>query len=292
MRAHRALTVVGLVVASLALSVSPAEAQPDLQERVLTWDAAAARLGLAGSLWEPAETGGLPRSSRITVFAGNITVADGSVAGGDTYASVAYASARRSLRISQKWAGTGWAKQPTLSPRMAKVRSAVIPLGLPGTTTSVTADVYANCFPQPPNRRPRPVPTRFRCTRADVLRTGGVLTMTARPASTMSAPGDTTIVIQSAGMTFDQLVRIARHLQQVAGSAADGAGSAQMVGMCRQMVGAQMTAAQADAFAVPYGYTTRVGSIDGVGMAVTADYRPDRFTLSTVNGSVVSCAYG
>jgi len=288
--------IAGLMCAALLAVALPAQAaapsQADVQQKVASWDAAAARLGLAGSLWEPIETAGLRRAGRIAVLAGNLAFANGAVAGGDTFASVRYGTSRRGFVISEKWANTGWARQPALSSRMAKVRSVFVLLGSPGTQVTLTADVYANCFPQRPGKKPRPVPARFRCTRNDVLRSGGVLTFTARPAATTTAPGDTSIVIQSTGMTFDQLVRVARNIQQVAGSGSDGAGSAQMVGMCRQMVGGGMTAAQADSFAIAYGYTTRVGSIDGVGLAVTADYRPDRFTLSTVSGVVTSCTYG
>ena len=46
----------------------------------------------------------------------------------------------------------------------------------------------------------------------------------------MTAPGTTSIVIRSTGLTFAELVGVARSLEQVAGSTGDGAGSAQMVG--------------------------------------------------------------
>ena len=62
--------------------------------------------------------------------------------------------------------------------------------------------------------------------------------------------------------------------------------------MCRQMVDQGMTFEQASAFAQSNGYTARVGSIDGESLAVTADYRPDRFTVSTVAGAVTSCTFG
>jgi hypothetical protein len=58
------------------------------------------------------------------------------------------------------------------------------------------------------------------------------------------------------------------------------------------MVTGRMTAAQATAFAESNGYTARVGSIDGQPQAVTADYRPDRFTLDLVGGVVTGCTYG
>jgi hypothetical protein len=152
--------------------------------------------------------------------------------------------------------------------------------------------VFANCFPQPADADPKPVPKRYRCEKSDVKKTGGVLIMTARPPSQMTAPGNTSIVMQSKGLTYKQLVAAARSLQQVAGSVSDGAGSAQMVGMCRQMVDGSMTFEQAKAFAESNGYSARVGSIDGQPQAVTLDYREDRFTLDMVSNAVTSCQYG
>ena len=108
----------------------------------------------------------------------------------------------------------------------------------------------------------------------------------------MTAPGNTSIVIQTRGMSYRQLVAIATGLQQVAGATADGAGSAQMVGMCSQMMKGRMTFDQASAFAASNGYTARVGSIDGVPQAVTTDYRPDRFTLAIAANVVTGCTYG
>ncbi len=66
-----------------------------------------------------------------------------------------------------------------------------------------------------------------------------------------------------------------------------------MVAMCRQMVDGSMTFEQAKAFAESNGYLARVGSIDGQPLAVTLDYRPDRFTLSIVANAVTPpCQYG
>ena len=108
----------------------------------------------------------------------------------------------------------------------------------------------------------------------------------------MTAPGTTSIVLRSTGLTYRQLVAVASSLQQVGPSPADGAGSAQMVGMCRQMVAGPMSFDQADAFARSNGYSARIGSLDGQPQAVTADYRPDRFTLDIVAGAVTGCTYG
>ena len=116
--------------------------------------------------------------------------------------------------------------------------------------------------------------------------------MTARPSSTMAAPGTTSIVIQTRGLSYGQLISIASGVQQVAGAGADGAGSAQMLAMCSQMKTSKLTFDQANAFATSNGYSARVGSLDGVPQAVTMDYRPDRFTLSIVSNVVTSCSYG
>lgn len=282
----------GLTVAAAPAAAAAVAASSDIDASVDSWDAAAARLGTAGSLWEPARTAGLTLRKTIRVLADNLAFEGARVTAGDTFAGGTYTSGRRALYVNEKWAGTGWSAEPAYSTSMAKVGSASIPLGLPGTRIRVVATVYANCFPQSTTGNPKPIPAGFRCKRADVLRTGGVLVMTARPASQMTAPGDTSIVLMSTGLTYTQLVAVASSLQQVAGATGDGAGSAQMIAMCRAMVDGRMTPEQASAFAASNGYSTRVGSIDGQPLAVTTDFRPDRFTLAVTGGTVASCTYG
>lgn len=286
-----AALVVGMLIAGSAPAAA-ADNGPDIDSRVASWDLAAARLGTAGSLWEPRESAELARTRRVAVIADNLAFANGAVTAGDTFAGTRYGSAKRNFWIEEKWADTGWAAEPVTSTSTAKVRNVRVRLGSPGMSTTVTARVYADCFEQPTDADPKRIPAGFRCSRGDVLRTGGTLVMTARPASQMTAPGTTSIVIRSTGLTFAELVSVARSLEQVAGSSGAGAGSAQMVGMCRQMVDQRMTFEQASAFADSNGYTARIGSIDGQPLAVTADYRPDRFTVSMVADAVSSCTYG
>lgn len=289
-------TACAAVTGTLALALSAGPAHGDttsgIQAKAPTWDKAAARLGTAGSLWDPAKAVGLKRVGAISIIGDGLTFAGGRVTAGETFAGARYGRGAASFTISQKWASTGWAAEPAFTTSMAKVGTVTIPMGQPGTRIRLNATVYANCFAQSTDADPTKVPAWFRCAKSEVLTTGGVLTMTARPASTMSAPGTTTIVIQSSGLTYAQLVAVASGLQQVAGAPADGAGSAQMVGMCEQMVTGRMTVDQANAFAVSNGYFARVGSIDGVPQAVTADYRPDRFTLAIKANVVASCSYG
>jgi hypothetical protein len=276
------------------MSIPTAHAAPvDIAtERVRTWDAAAARLGVAGSLWEPTRTGGLDSTGSIVVRAGGLRIVDGAVASGRTFAQTRYGSASRGFRIVEKWADTRWPRPPVRSRTLGRVGPDTVVLGPVGATVEVRVMVYANCQTRPFPLTPERIPFDERCNREDVLRFGGLLTMTARPSSDRPAPGATTVLIESTGLAYRDLLTVAGSLEQVAGMPAGGAGSAQMVGMCRQMVVEGMSAAAADGFARQSGYLTRVGIIDGEPQAVTADYRPDRFTLQTRQGRVVSCTYG
>ena len=292
------LLAVGLTGVALT-SVAPiAVAAPDTSAKAKTWQEAASRLGSAGSLWEPSTTAGLRRTKSIDVFADGLTFTNGSASSGDTYASATYgalraaSTARPSFTIAEKWADTGWAAEPAYSTSMAPVGIATIPLGPPGTRINVKAQVLANCFAQPSSANPRQIPAGYRCSKADVAKSGGVLRMTARPASTMTDPGRTSIVITTTGLSYAQLISIASSLEQVSGGGGEITGSAQMVAMCGQMVDGAMTSEKAAAFAVSNGYSMRVGTIDGAPQMLTMDFRWDRFTVSLVKNVVTSCTYG
>jgi hypothetical protein len=292
------LVSVSLAGATLTALASSAAAAPDTAAKAQDWQEAASALGSAGSLWEPGRTAGLSRTKPIDVLADGLTFQNGSARSGDTYAGATYgalraaSTSRPSFTIAEKWADTGWAAEPAYSTRMAPVGSVVIRLGSPGTEVRVTAQVLANCFVQPASANPQPVPAGYRCSKADVARSGGVLRMTARPASTMTAPGRTSIVITTTGLSYAQLVSIASSLEQVSGGGGEITGSAQMVAMCGQMVDGAMTYEQAAAFAASNGYSMRVGTIDGEPQMVTMDFRWDRFTVSLVKNLVTSCTYG
>lgn len=283
---HRLLAMAAVpVVAAPALlaSATPALAADDTMDvnsRVSSWDLAAATLGTAGSLWEPTWTAGLERTTRFEVAADNLAFGSGTVTAGDTVASTRFGRGARQVSVTEKWADTGWVADPVFTTSAARVGTVKLRLGTPGMRTTVTATVWADC-----------APTGTRCSRADVLRTGGYLQMTARPASTMTAPGTTTVFLRSRGLSYADLLRIARSVEQVAGTPTV-AGSAQMVAMCRQMSTGRMSVDQASSFAQANGYTVRVGSIDGQPLPVTADYRPDRFTLEIVSGVVTGCTFG
>ena len=272
------------------LAAAPAQAADDgFQATADTWFDAAAGLGTAGSLWIPTQAYGMKLRGPIDIGAFGLQFAGGEVTAGETTAAGQYGTARRGFDLMEKWANTAWAADPAPDIRSAPVATVKIKLGEPAQKTTVKVTVAANCYPYDP-KHPKPVPATFRCTRADVQKFGGTLTMTARPASTMTEPGRTTIVIDSAGMTYDELLGVARGLRQVSGF--EEAASAQAKYVCQAMIDRKMTQAQASAYALDNGFTTRIGSIDGVGQAVTMDYSPSRMTLSLVGGVVTACPAG
>ena len=293
-----ALTLGSQPVAALPIAHLAALPATDTTAKAASWQEAASQLGTAGSLWEPVATAGLRRSRPIDVSTDGLTFTSGRVRTGDTFAGATYgatrgaSAARPSFTIVEKWADTGWAAEPATSTSMARVGSTRIRLGSPGTEVTVTAQVFANCFAQPSSGNPKDVPAGYRCSKADVARTGGVLRMTARPASTMTEPGRTSIVITTTGLTYAQLVAIASSMEQVSGGGGDVTGSAQMVAMCGQMVDGAMTFEKASAFAESNGYSMRIGTIDGEPQMVTMDFRWDRFTVSLVKNIVTGCTYG
>ena len=108
----------------------------------------------------------------------------------------------------------------------------------------------------------------------------------------MTDPGETSIVIDSSGLTYNQLVAVASSLIQVAPDPNAAAGSAQMRGVCKQMVTEKLTFATADKLAQANEYTARLASVDGQPLALTMDFRFDRMNLSTVENAVTECTYG
>ncbi|MCX6424652.1 MAG: hypothetical protein NTV96_08975 [Actinobacteria bacterium] len=286
------MLVAAALVPVIATPVRAADNPYDINESVTSWATAAARLGTAGSLWEPTNTAGLRRTSKVEVISNNLVITKGTVTSGDTYAGATYGRAAKGFQLSEKWADTGFAAEPASSTSLAKVANVKIKLGEPGTQVTVTAQVYANCFKQPANSNPKAIPASFRCKKSDVLATGGVIAVTAKPASTMTDPGETSIVIDSSGLTYSQLVAVASSLIQVAPDPNAAAGSAQMRAVCKQMVTEKLTFAAADKLAQANAYTARLASVDGQPQALTMDFRFDRMNLSTVKNAVTECTYG
>lgn len=287
-----AVVAAGVIGTSLVIApASSADVDTSYSAKVTTWQEAADSLGTAGSLWSPQVTAGLPLKGKLDAAGREITVKDGTATGGETTAGATYEKGKRRIDLVEKWAQTDWAFDPSVDIRRVLVRRVALQMGDPGMRYTVRAEVFANCYTKALSGDAPPPPSSLRCTESDVLKYGGTLRMTMRPGSTMTEPGRTSIQIDTTGVTYAQLLRMARSLEQAQG-APTVAGSAQMLGMCAQMVDGRMTADQARAFAESNGYILRVGTIDGVPQAVTMDYRTERFTVSTVSGVVTGCTYG
>lgn len=290
----RMLAVGSVAALGAMVALAPASSaavDTALSVTVDTWPEAAAALGTAGSLWQPGYTAGLPLAGKVDVVADQVTVTDGVATGGSTFAGASYRKSTQRIDLVEKWAQTAWAADPQTDISRALVGRVNLRMGDPGMRYTVRAEVFANCYTEAMSGDAPPPPRSLRCSQSDVRTYGGTLRMTMRPASTMDEPGRTTIQIDTTGLTYRQLLRIATSLQQVPGGSTY-AGSAQMRGMCAQMVDGRMTADEAGAFAKANGYLLRVGSIDGQPQAVTMDYRTERFTVSTVAGAVTGCTYG
>jgi len=286
-----AIAVAAVLVPALGATPAVAAEAVDtaVEADVDTWQEAADALGPAGSVWSPSYTAGLKRRGPIDVVAEGITMKDGAVTGGSTFVGSTYGSGRTDkVTIAEKWAQTDI--------RRAPVGRVTVSLGDPGTKVDVPAKIYANCYTKALSGDAPPPPKSLRCTKADVRKYGGTLVMTARPSSTMGAPGRSTLQIDADGLSYKQLVRVASSLQQVPGDySMDGlelVGSAEMRGICGQMVADRMSFDVAQAFAQQSGYSVRAGSIDGEGQAVTTDFRTDRVTVNLVGGVVTGCTYG
>jgi hypothetical protein len=65
-----------------------------------------------------------------------------------------------------------------------------------------------------------------------------------------------------------------------------------MTALCEQIIAQALPLEAGVALAEASGYTTRVGTIDGVDQAVTADAREDRFTFATKADVIVGCTIG
>lgn len=213
--------VLGIAV-TLGLSVcaiAPAQAQDTAN--VPNWSQAATFLGDSGSLWKPAYTAKKKLNGGISVVKDTYP-GDGTADMPPQFATSAgalYGTNKSGFQISEKYADSEWAAEPAPSWQQAPVGSGKvkISLGEPGTQITVKATVMANCY-QPKFKVNIPEqPKGFTCTEADVKKYGGVLQMTAKPPSTMTAPGNTTIYIESNGLTYQQLLKIAGSLQQVMG---------------------------------------------------------------------------
>lgn len=196
-----AIPLVASVASASVLMSSPVAAADDVVRAATSYAAADAALGGEVLLWEPSYTAGLRRTREIDVVAYR---SDRSKA---TFVGSTYGKRVPSFTLAQKGSGNSWAARPVEHSSERLVETISIRIGPPGAKRPARARVYANC-----DRLDRAPGNR--CERRDVARFGGAVVLMARTTAG-GAPSATDIRIDSTGLSYRQLLRIARGMQPV-----------------------------------------------------------------------------
>jgi len=206
-----ASVLVSGLITGLATSVAPvpAVAAEDVVRGSTNYGRAVAALDDETVLWRPTYTAGLRRNGPIDV------IAYGSAGKRATFAGSTYGKRVPSFTLAQKAAQTRWAAVPVEQDSAGLVKSERIRIGRPGATRVVRARIFANCRGADSSASDSTVGAASRrCSRADVARFGGVAEVLAR-TTVSGEPRATTVRIDSNGLSYRQLVRVARGLVPV-----------------------------------------------------------------------------
>jgi|AACY02.3.fsa_nt_gi hypothetical protein len=210
-----ASVLVSGLVTGLATSLAPvaAVAAEDVVRGSTNYGRAVAALDDETVLWRPTYTAGLRRNGPIDV------IAYGSARKRATFAGSTYGKRVPSFTLAQKAAETRWAAVPVEQDSAGLVRSERIRIGQPGATRVVRARIFANCLGADSSAAESASGSTLgaasrRCSPADVARFGGVAEVLAR-TTVSGEPRATTVRIDSNGLSYRQLVRVARGLVPV-----------------------------------------------------------------------------
>lgn len=190
-----AITLVG----SLLLSSPIARASEDVVRATVTYADADRALNGQFLLWSPTYTAGLKRVREIDVLAYRQGRSRA------TFVGSTYGTRAPSFTLAQKGSASPWAATPVQHSSERLVETIPLRIGPAGAQRPARARVYANCGID------ENAATR-RCERGDVARFGGALVLMARTTSG-GVPQATDIRIDSNGLTYQELVRVARGLQ-------------------------------------------------------------------------------
>ena len=191
--------VAGVLVVALAIvpSVHAVQSTQDVVRSSTNYSRALLALDDDVTLWRPTYTASLRRNGPIDV------IAYGKGGKRATFAGSTYGKRVPSFTLSQKAAQTRWAATPVSHETAGLVRTPSIRLADAG---NVRVRIFANC------RQPGTAPRS--CTATDVAKFGGTAELLAR-STVDGAPRATTVRIDSNGLSYRQLLRVARGLVPV-----------------------------------------------------------------------------
>jgi hypothetical protein len=199
--AKRLLPFVITVLVVGGLLPAPSFAAQAVVDSYSTWQRAAMAVDSKGVLYQPTFRAGLKQDSRIDVLAFKRKTKSGSaVKYSAMLITASYTGRLGSFSVMEKYADTKWAAR-----RIADLGQRVVAepiLKMNGSKSKVRVRIYANCAIAELDSTVEP---KSRCSKADVKSFGGLLVMTA--------PGKTSIIIESERLSYGQLVAIARGLK-------------------------------------------------------------------------------
>lgn len=182
---------------------APAFSANAVIESYPTWERAASALESEGSIYYPSFRAGLKQESRIEVLAFTRKIKSGS---GIKYSSMlvtgSYKNRHAAFSLMEKYASASWAARRVADPGQRIVAQRLIKMNASGLRVQST--IYANCAIPVPDLA---LEQKQVCSQADVKLFGGLLVM--------QTPGETSIIIESVGLTFQQLIAIARGLKSL-----------------------------------------------------------------------------
>lgn|GEM_PF-597880 len=292
----------------------------DVDHSYKRYAAAAQLMDGAAVVYHPNYTAGLKRTSGVRVVSEDLRVSKGKIAGGKTYVGASYGTKDRGYTIHEKLVGTYWPEEPELFfcagiemcnpwmwdlipelwPEMSdwgKVGKVKLTVGEPGEKSTVTAQVYAQCGVKSSTSQPQETED-LRCKKSDVV-DGGLISYTVKNDKALTP---THVVIDSQGINYNELTKIAAGVQPADKPVADVGGvndnwwdfgfpvPVLNRGVCQQSVGGSLERAREVAAA--YGFSVRPRSFDGEPLMGTADWRTDRINVDIVGDRIVGCSYG
>lgn len=203
MRAQRLLFFVVTALVISGIIPTPAFSAKAIADSYPTWQGAALALDSEGSLYYPSFRAGLKQDSRIDVLAFTQKTKSGN---GVKYSSMlitaSYKGRQAAFSLMEKYASAKWAARRVADPGQKIVSQRDIKMNTSGAR--VNATIYANCAVSEPDLAPV---EKKACSRANVSLFGGLLVM--------ETPQGTSIIIESVGLTFQQLIAIARGLKPI-----------------------------------------------------------------------------